>query len=65
VPWCETCSRFQPSTVLQDDGACPDCDQVIGKPGKTPWHFKLLVLAVVLYLGWRAWQGVEWVIGKL
>jgi hypothetical protein len=22
-----------------------------------PWHFKLLVLATVLYLGFRAWQG--------
>jgi hypothetical protein len=20
---------------------------------KTPWHFKLLVVALVLYLGWR------------
>ena len=26
-----------------------------------PWHFKALVAAVVLYLGWRAVQGIEWV----
>ena len=32
---------------------------------RAPWHFKLLVLAVVLYLGWRAVQGVEWVVGAL
>jgi len=25
-----------------------------------PWHFKALVAAIVLYLGWRAFQGVEW-----
>jgi hypothetical protein len=27
-----------------------------------PWHLKLLAAAVVLYLGYRAWQGVEWLI---
>jgi len=27
-----------------------------------PWHFKLLVGAIALYLGWRAVQGVEWVV---
>ena len=26
-----------------------------------PWHFKALVAAIVLYLGWRAFQGIEWV----
>lgn len=24
-----------------------------------PWHLKLLVLALVIYLGFRAWQGIE------
>jgi hypothetical protein len=27
-----------------------------------PWHFKLLLVATVLYLGWRAVQGVAWVV---
>lgn len=31
-------------------------------PLPIPWHFKLLVGAIALYLGWRAFQGVEWVI---
>jgi hypothetical protein len=26
-----------------------------------PWHFKALVGAVALYLGYRAFQGIEWV----
>jgi hypothetical protein len=26
-----------------------------------PWHFWLLAGALALYLGWRAFQGVEWV----
>ena len=25
-----------------------------------PWHFKLLLVALVLYLGYRAYQGVFW-----
>jgi hypothetical protein len=31
------------------------------EPLPVPWHLKALLAAVVLYLGWRAWQGVEWV----
>jgi len=30
-----------------------------------PWHFKALVGAVVLYLGYRAYQGVEWLVGRI
>lgn len=30
---------------------------------RTPWHFKLLLVAVVLYLGWRFIQMIGWVIG--
>jgi hypothetical protein len=64
LPWCETCSKFQTDDALVDEGACPDCGTVIGEAAKVPWHFKLLVAAVVVYLGWRAWQGIVWVIGK-
>ena len=40
------------ATPAEDpDGALPP----------VPWHFKLLVGAVALYLGWRAVQGVDWV----
>ncbi|HJQ77052.1 MAG TPA: hypothetical protein VJ948_07300 [Acidimicrobiia bacterium] len=28
---------------------------------KTPFSFKLMVVLVVLYLGWRLVQGVVWV----
>jgi hypothetical protein len=30
-----------------------------------PWHLWLLAAAVALYLGFRAWQGIEWVIQQL
>jgi hypothetical protein len=30
-----------------------------------PWHLWLLAAAVAVYLGFRAWQGIEWVIHSL
>ena len=57
MPWCEECSKFWTPTSMNRDGSCPTCGRVIGDPAKIPWHFKLLVLATVLYLGFRAWQG--------
>jgi hypothetical protein len=32
--------------------------------GPIPWHLKLLGAALAVYLGFRAWQGIEWVLGK-
>jgi hypothetical protein len=29
-----------------------------------PWHLKLLAAAVALYLGWRALQGIEWLVHR-
>lgn len=28
---------------------------------KTPWSFKVMVVLVVLYLGWRLVEGLVWV----
>jgi len=76
VPWCLECNRFlSPASVLVD-GTCPACGQPVD-PGQAkaaatdedvldpvPWHFKLLLGAVALYLGYRAFQGIEWLIGQ-
>jgi hypothetical protein len=53
---------------MNDDGTCPTCGRVIGTPSgevRAPWHFKLLLVAVVLYLGYRAYQGVVWLVQHL
>ena len=34
------------------------------EPVPVPWHFKLLLVATVLYLGWRAAQGVMWLMHR-
>ena len=64
--WCEACGE----PVGADQ--CPTCGQVLvaaeaevgPEAPPVPWHFKLLVVATVLYLGWRAVQGVAWLIGR-
>ena len=30
-----------------------------------PWHFWLMVVVLVIYLGWRLVQGIMWAVGKL
>jgi hypothetical protein len=63
MPWCDDCDRFWNPNTMGEGGTCPTCGRVVVDPSdeaaldtKAPWHFKLLVLAVVLYLGWRVVQ---------
>jgi len=78
MPWCEECSRFLTPTSLGAAGRCPSCGRVVvvSDPADdgarerveepdVPWHFKLLVLATIVYLAYRAVQGVLWVVGRL
>ena len=65
MPWCEDCNRFWNPPSMGAGGECPTCGRVIARAQSAPWHFKLLVAAVALYLGYRAWQGVDWVIDRM
>ena len=29
---------------------------------RAPWHFKILAVGTVVYLGWRAYQGIGWLV---
>ncbi len=40
----------------------PDRDEPLDP---VPWHFKLMLGALAVYLGYRALQGVEWVANHL
>jgi uncharacterized paraquat-inducible protein A len=72
VPWCEECAKYLTPTSLPDDGTCPTCGRPVGeierraaeveRDESTPWHFKLLVAAVVAYLAWRLVQMVGWLL---
>jgi uncharacterized paraquat-inducible protein A len=65
MPWCESCSLFQEATEIDAEGHCPSCGTVIAAPKRTPWHFKLLVVATILYLTYRAVQLTVWIIHAL
>jgi hypothetical protein len=64
VPWCEECAKYYTPNSVEADGSCPKCGDVLhltesaestdeAADESTPWHFKLMVVAVVTYLGWR------------
>ncbi len=53
--WCEECQ------ARREEPECPGCGEVlVEEPPPVPWHFKVLVVATVLYLAWRAVQLVVW-----
>jgi PHP family Zn ribbon phosphoesterase len=71
MPWCEECAKYRTPNSVNDDGTCPTCGASLQLPDgvdsvddaaaraadeKSPWHFKLLVVMVVGYLGWRLVQ---------
>jgi hypothetical protein len=70
VPWCETCSKYLAPSALNTDGTCPTCSRPVGEIEQraeevaadegTPWHFKLLIGVVAIYLGFRTVQMISW-----
>ena len=37
-------------------------DRAGDEPMPVPWHLKLLATGIVVYLGFRLWQGVVWLL---
>ena len=68
MPWCEECAKYYTPNSVNPDGSCPRCGDALQLPDgaedeqsadvdeSTPWHFKLMVVTVVVYLGWRLVQ---------
>jgi hypothetical protein len=46
---------------LTDDGGCPECGEQLQRR-KIPWHFKFMIGATAIYLVWRAYQGIGWLV---
>jgi len=57
---CPTCGRVIARTAGGAEGPAPGGAATDEAP-PVPWHFKLLLVAVALYLAFRAVQGVVWV----
>jgi hypothetical protein len=50
---------------MHADGSCPTCGTTIADVAaeqRAPWHFKLLVAGVCIYLAWRLIQGIAWLV---
>ena len=75
MPWCVSCNKFLTPSTVRPDATCPKCGQIVERgliPGMTrpadepapavPWHLKLLLLALVVYLTFRAFQIVDWIV---
>src|SRR4051794_40612299 len=64
MPWCEDCAKFWNPNTIPPDGTCPTCGAVIGDPpsSRVPWHFWVLIIGTVVYLGYRAFQGFRWLV---
>lgn len=75
MPWCETCDRFYNPNTLLTDGTCPTCGRLVAEQpstaegerteGGAPWHFKALLVVTAVYLGYRLFQGLFWVVHHL
>ena len=71
MPWCDSCDEYRAPNALTTDGQCAVCEGDVDtadlkspNPTKAPWHFWLMVIALVVYLGWRLIEGVVWLAGK-
>jgi DNA-directed RNA polymerase subunit RPC12/RpoP len=61
VPWCDDCSKFWNDQNLDADRKCPTCGRVLVAPRKgVPWHFKLMLLALAVYMVYRIYWLIEW-----
>lgn len=69
MPWCQQCDRFYNPNSVAPDGTCVKCGATIAeeptaqeeeKASHIPWHFWLLLVALIVYLGWRLVQGITW-----
>jgi hypothetical protein len=66
MPWCEDCAKYWAPSAMTPEGRCPTCGRDLDAPERqqdeadgrenAPWHFKLLVVALVVYLVWRFYE---------
>jgi hypothetical protein len=68
MPWCDRCAKYWAPSSMNADGTCPSCGADVDTPApaaeraggddagveeKAPWHFKVMVVALVIYLVYR------------
>ena len=61
MPWCDDCDRLIEDDDVTDEGTCPHCGEYLGRR-HVPWYFKVMVAGTGVYLVWRAYQGITWLV---
>ena len=66
MPWCEDCEKYWAPSAMTPEGECPDCGADLEAPEHVaagdgdeegaPWHFKLLIVMLVVYLVYRGYE---------
>ncbi len=67
MPWCDDCEKYWAPSAMTPEGECPDCGADLEAPDHAghgsdreeegaPWHFKLLVVMVIVYLVYRGYE---------
>ena len=67
---CPTCGRVLPVATPSGPSAVEpsaptkkmSVREMAGEDAKAPWHFKLLMVLLALYLGWRLIQVIGWIV---
>ena len=62
MAWCEQCDDEVEDEQVTEDGTCPTCGTPTLEHRKWPWWMKFLFVATVIYLLYRLFQGVTWVV---
>lgn len=75
MPWCGTCDHYLAPPAVNVDGTCPACGRAVDAggakvaveeaPSGLPWHLKLMLAALAIYLGYRAWEGIAWLFERM
>jgi hypothetical protein len=47
---------------VTEDGECLTCGEPVTQHRKIPLAFKIMIVITIIYLGYRAYQGVTWVV---
>ncbi len=66
---CPTCGRRVDPGRARGAADGPKADPIVAEDDEdlppVPWHLKLLAAAVAVYLGYRALQGIEWLVAHI
>jgi hypothetical protein len=60
---CPTCGRTVDPGEVATAGAEARAESTEEPLPPIPWHLKLLALAIAVYLSYRLYQGIVWVLG--